>query len=101
MAPLLRRLTDVRQPSLIYLRQLCRHDRHRLDRGGNRQINRALHIIAITRGQRDPESRAYLQRKRAEGKSRMETLRCLKRIKPAINLARDRGHSVRARDRPL
>ena len=38
-----------------------RHDRHRLDRGGNRQINRALHVIAITRGRLDPETRAYLQ----------------------------------------
>jgi transposase len=56
-----------------------RHDRHRLDRGGNRQINRALHIIAITRGRLDPETRAYLQRKEAEGKTRMEAMRCLKR----------------------
>ena len=54
-------------------------DRHRLDRGGNRQLNRALHVIAITRGRRDPATRAYLQRKEAEGKSRMEALRCLKR----------------------
>lgn len=36
-----------------------RQDRHRLDRGGNRQLNRALHIIAITRGRIDPETRAY------------------------------------------
>lgn len=56
-----------------------RHDRHRLDRGGNRQINRALHVIAITRGRLDPETRAYLQRKEAEGKSRIEAMRCLKR----------------------
>jgi transposase len=56
-----------------------RRDRHRLHRGGNRQLNRALHIIAITRGRLDPETRAYLQRKEAEGKSRMEAMRCLKR----------------------
>lgn len=56
-----------------------RRDRHRLDRGGNRQLNRALHIIAITRGRRDA-SRAFLERKEAEGKSRMEALRCLKRL---------------------
>jgi hypothetical protein len=56
-----------------------RHDRHRLDRGGNRQLNRALHIIAITRGRIDPATRAYLQRKEAEGKTRMEAMRCLKR----------------------
>ncbi len=56
-----------------------RHDRHRLDRGGNRQLNRALHIIAITRGRRDPATRDYLARKQAEGKSRIEAIRCLKR----------------------
>lgn len=56
-----------------------RQDRHRLDRGGNRQLNRALHIIAITRGRLDPATRAYLQRKEAEGKTRMEAMRCLKR----------------------
>ena len=55
-------------------------DRHRLHRGGNRRINRALHTIAVTRGRWDPESKAYLQRKEAEGKSRMEALRCLKRL---------------------
>jgi hypothetical protein len=56
-----------------------RKDRHRLDRGGNRQINRALHVIAITRGRRDPATREYLQRKEAEGKSGSEAMRCLKR----------------------
>jgi len=56
-----------------------RHDRHRLDRGGNRQLNRALHVIAITRGRIDPATRAYLQRKEAEGKTRIEAMRCLKR----------------------
>jgi transposase len=56
-----------------------RHDRHRLDRGGKRQLNRALHIIAITRGRRDPATREYLARKQAEGKSRIEAIRCLKR----------------------
>lgn len=56
-----------------------RRDRHRLDRGGNRQLNRALHVIAITRGRIDPQTRAYLARKEAEGKSRIEAIRCLKR----------------------
>jgi transposase len=56
-----------------------RRDRHRLHRGGNRQLNRALHIITITRGRIDPTTRAYLQRKEAEGKTRMEAMRCLKR----------------------
>jgi transposase len=53
--------------------------RHRLHRGGDRQLNRALHTIAITRARLDPETRAYIQRKLAEGKTRREAIRCLKR----------------------
>src|SRR4029077_9890756 len=56
-----------------------RKDRHRLHRGGDRQLNRALHTIAVTRARIDPQTRAYLDRKRAEGKSSREALRCLKR----------------------
>ena len=56
-----------------------RRDRQRLHRGGDRQLNRALHMIAITRAARDPETRAYLDRKIAEGKTRKEAIRCLKR----------------------
>jgi transposase len=55
------------------------HRRHRLDRGGNRQLNCALHRIAITQARMHPPARAYLARKQAEGKSRREALRCLKR----------------------
>jgi transposase len=53
--------------------------RHRLDRGGNRQLNCALHRIAITQARVHPPARAYLERKQGEGKSRREALRCLKR----------------------
>jgi transposase len=56
-----------------------RRDRHRLHRGGDRQLNRALHVIAITRARIDPQTRTYLERKRAEGKTNREALRCLKR----------------------
>ncbi len=56
-----------------------RTDRHRLDRGGNRQLNCALHRLAVTKGRLDPDTAAYLARKQAEGKSRREALRCLKR----------------------
>jgi transposase len=56
-----------------------KRDRHRLDRGGNRQLNCALHRIAVTQGRVHPPARAYLARKQAEGKARMEALRCLKR----------------------
>jgi len=53
--------------------------RHRLDRGGNRQLNCALHRIAVTQGRTHPPAREFLAKKQAEGKSRMEALRCLKR----------------------
>ena len=56
-----------------------RTDRHRLHRGGDRQLNRALHVIAITKARIDPQTRAYLDRKQAEGKTKKEALRCLKR----------------------
>jgi len=56
-----------------------RTDRHRLDRGGNRQLNCALHRLAVSKARLDPETAAYLARKQAEGKSRREALRCLKR----------------------
>src|SRR5215213_2036373 len=56
-----------------------RVQRHRLDRGGNRQLNCALYRIAITQARYHPATRAYLERKQAEGKSRREAIRCLKR----------------------
>jgi transposase len=56
-----------------------RIQRHRLDRGGNRQLNAALHRIAITQARCHVDARAYLDRKKAEGKSRREAIRCLKR----------------------
>jgi transposase len=54
-------------------------NRHRLDRGGNRQLNATLHRIAITRGRCHAETKTYLDRKRREGKTTREALRCLKR----------------------
>ena len=56
-----------------------RQQRHRLNRSGNRQLNCALHRIAVTQGRTHPPARAYLERKQSEGKSRREALRCLKR----------------------
>jgi transposase len=53
--------------------------RHRLDRGGNRQINAALHRVIVTRARCHPETRDYIQRRRSEGKSTREATRCLKR----------------------
>ena len=53
---------------------------HRLDRGGNRQLNAALYRIATTQARYHPAARAYLERKQSEGKSRREAIRCLKRL---------------------
>jgi transposase len=52
---------------------------HRLNRGGDRQLNHALHIIAVTRAQCDPATKEYLARKQAEGKTSKGALRSLKR----------------------
>src|SRR5262249_10233228 len=56
-----------------------RVQRHRLNRGGNRQLNAALYRIAITQARYHPAARTYLERKQSEGKSRREAIRCLKR----------------------
>ena len=57
-----------------------RDKRFRLNSGGNRQANNALWHIVFTRlGQREPRTVAYMQRRLAEGKSKPEIIRCLKR----------------------
>jgi transposase len=53
--------------------------RHRLNRGGDRQLNRALHTVAVARLRNDPDTRAYAARRRSQGKSTREIRRCLKR----------------------
>lgn len=53
--------------------------RHRLNRGGDRAANSALHKIAIARLATDPDTRAYAARRTAEGKTKKDILRCLKR----------------------
>ncbi|WIX93233.1 transposase [Amycolatopsis sp. DG1A-15b] len=55
-------------------------NRHRLNRGGDRQLNRALRTILLTRSRIDPATCAYITRRLAEGKTRREIKRCLKRI---------------------
>jgi transposase len=56
-----------------------RTDRHRLDRGGNRQINAAIHRMAVTRARCDAETQNYVARKKTEGKTQRDAIRCLKR----------------------
>ena len=53
--------------------------RHRLNRGGNRQANSALYQIVFSRMRHDGRTKAYMEKRKAEGKSRKETIRCLKR----------------------
>jgi transposase len=53
--------------------------RQRLDQGGNRQINAALHRVIITRARCHPQTRDYITRRRHEGKTTREAIRCLKR----------------------
>jgi transposase len=53
--------------------------RHRLDRGGDRALNRALHTIIVSRRKHDPATIAYVQRRTSEGKTVREAIRCLKR----------------------
>jgi transposase len=53
--------------------------RHRLDRGGDRRLNRALHTIVLSRRRLDAETKGYIARRLSEGKSEREAVRCLKR----------------------
>lgn len=55
-------------------------NRHRLNRGGDRQANAALYRIVLCRLRWDPRTKAYMQRRTAEGLSKKEIIRCLKRL---------------------
>ena len=65
--------------------------RYRLNRGGDRQASHALWRIVFTRLGSDPATRAYAERRTAEGKSKAEIIRCLKRY-----VAREVYHHLRA-----
>jgi transposase len=54
--------------------------RHRLNRGGDRQLNSALHLIALNRTRFHPETAAYYARLLSSGKSKREAIRCVKRV---------------------
>ncbi|WP_373302552.1 transposase [Streptomyces gelaticus] len=54
-------------------------NRHRINRGGDRQLNRALHTITLIRIRLDPTTRAYVARRISEGKTARDAQRCLKR----------------------
>ncbi len=75
-------------------------ERHRLNRTGNRTLNSTVHIIAVTQARMHPPAIAYIERKRAEGMSTREALRCLKRhitrtlYKTMLRAERARGAGV-------
>ena len=69
-----------------------RQHRHRLNRGGNRDANRALWVISFVRLRCDPKTKRYIERRTAEGMSKPEILRCLKRY-----IARQMFRIIRAR----
>jgi transposase len=73
-----------------------RTSRHRLSRGGDRQANRALHMAVVVRMGRCPRTRAYVEKRTAEGLSKLEIMRCLKRF-----LAREVYHALQADLRAL
>ena len=56
-----------------------RTDRHRLDHGGNRQLNHAFHMLALSRLRHDPTTALYIHKQRQTGKTSREAIRCLKR----------------------
>ncbi len=68
-----------------------RTNRFRLDPGGNRRLNSAFYMLAIIRIRTDPRTAIYLQRQRANGKSKKEAIRCLKRhlVRHVYHLLRD------------
>jgi transposase len=68
-----------------------RTDRHRLDRGGNRQLNHAIHMLALSKIRHDPQTALYIAKQRQRGKTNREAIRCLKRhlIRRVYNLLRD------------
>jgi transposase len=70
--------------------------RHRLNRGGDRAATSALHMITVSRIRIDPATQAYVARRRAEGKTKMETIRCLKRY-----IAREIYYLLKARDQQI
>ena len=56
-----------------------RTDRYRLDRGGNRQLNHAIHMLALSRIRHDSQTAVYMAKQRRRGKTQREAIRCLKR----------------------
>ena len=69
-----------------------RTHRHRLNRGGDRAANAALHTIALSRLRWDSQTRAYLARRQQEGLTKPEAMRCLKAIHRPRGLPKTHQH---------
>jgi transposase len=72
--------------------------RHRLNPGGNRRLNHALHMIALTQARMDPRARSYVARKRSEGHSQRDAVRALKRHLSNVVYAQLRQDALVARE---
>jgi Transposase IS116/IS110/IS902 family len=68
-----------------------RTDRHRLDPGGNRQLNHAFHLLAVVKIRHDPPAAVYIAKQRAAGRTNKEAIRCLKRqrVRRVYHLLKD------------
>jgi transposase len=74
--------------------------RRRLNRGGDRQANAALHRIVVTRMRQDERTHLYLEWRTAEGKGKREIMRCLKRYAAREVYALIRADMITCRQRP-
>jgi transposase len=73
--------------------------RHRLNRGGDRQLNQALHNVILVRMRFDEETKAYVDKRTQEGKNKRETMRCLKRyLARKIHRTLTTEHATHAKD---
>jgi transposase len=75
--------------------------RHRINRGGDRRLNRALHMAVVTRMRMDPPTRAYVERRTAQGRTPKEIRRCSSATSPARYIAtstRPPGNALHPRD---
>jgi transposase len=70
--------------------------RHRLNRAGNRRMNKAIHMMALTQARMDPRARAYVTRRQAEGRSHREATRALKRHLSDVIYRQLRQDAIRA-----
>jgi transposase len=72
--------------------------RHRLNNGGNRRLNHAIHMMALTQARMDPRARAYIERRRSEGRTQRDAMRALKRHLSNVVYQQLRNDAIKPRD---